>query len=203
MALCDSMKSIDELIESAMKLREKGMSEAEIGNELHLSTETITWLLTHGKSGETPPADVKIGWRSVGVYGERIGYLAAIMSSIIEEEMQKQRTDISTVVGISVNGIPFATLISEELGLELAIYRPHPDRSSSGAFSSNYADVEGKKVIIIDDVMSTGTTLRATIADLEERGAVPVLIVVITNKSGKDEVDGVPLRALIRARALM
>ena len=197
------MKSIDELIQKALELREQGMSEAEIGNELHLSTETINWLLTHGKTGENPPADVKIGWRSVGVYGERIGYLSQIMTSIIVEELERQGTVADTVVGIAINGIPFATFISEELGLELAIYRPHPDRKGTGAFSSNYAGVAGKKVIIIDDVMSSGTTLKSAIKDLEKQGAVPVLAMVITNKSGNNDIDGVPLRALLRTRALL
>ena len=197
------MKSIDELIEKAIELKEQGMSEAEIGNELHLSTETINWLLTHGKTGGQPPADVKIGWRSVGVYGERIGYLSQIMTSIILEELEKQGTNADTVVGIAINGIPFATLISEDLGLELSIYRPHPDRNGTGAFSSNYAGVEGKKVIIVDDVMSSGTTLRSAIKDLESRGAVPVLAIVITNKSENNDIDGVPLRALLRTRALL
>ncbi len=197
------MKSINALIKKAKELKEKGMSEAEIGNELHLSTETINWLLTHGPTGEQPPADVKIGWRSIGVYGERIGYLAEIMSDIILEEMEKQNTDVDTVVGVSINGIPLATLISENLGIELAIYRPHPDRKGTGAFSSNYAGVEGKKVVIVDDVLSSGTTMRSTIADLEENGAVPVLAVVIANKTPNDEIDGVPLRALIRARTLI
>ncbi len=197
------MKSIDELIQKALQLKEQGMSEAEIGNELHLSTETINWLLTHGKTGENPPADVKIGWRSIGVYGERIGYLSQIMTSIILEELERQNTSADTVLGIAINGIPFATLISEELGLELAIYRPHPERKGAGAFSSNYAGVEGKKVIVVDDVMSSGTTLRSTINDLERLGAVPVLALVLTNKSGNNDVDGVPLRALLRTRALL
>ncbi len=197
------MKSIDELIQKALELKEQGMSEAEIGNELHLSTETINWLLTHGKTGEKPPADVKIGWRSIGVYGERISYLSQIMTSIILEELDRQNTSADTVVGIAINGIPFATLISEDLGLELGIYRPHPDRNGTGAFSSNYAGVEGKKVIIVDDVISSGTTLRSAINDLEKQGGVPVLAVAITNKSENNDVDGVPLRALLRTRALL
>ena len=106
-------------------------------------------------------------------------------------------------MGIAINGIPFATLISEELGLELAIYRPHPERNGTGAFSSNYAGVEGKKVIIVDDVMSSGTTLRSAIKDLEKQGAVPVLAIVLSNKSGSNDIDGVPLRALLRTRALI
>lgn len=198
------MKSINSLIKKAKELKDRGMSEAEIGNELHLSTETINWLLTHGATtGEHPPADVKIGWRSIGIYGERIGYIADLMSTIIMEEMEKQNTTADTVVGIAINGIPLATIISEDLEIELAIYRPHPDRSGKGAFSSNYADVEGKKVVVVDDVLSSGTTMRATINDLEEKGAVPVLAMVLTNKTANNEIDGVPLRALIRARTLI
>ena len=71
-----------------------------------------------------------------------------------------------------------------------------------GAFSSIYASVEGKKVVLVDDVVSTGDTLRAALADVGEAGGTPVLAVVLVNKTSHDELDGMPLRALIRARAI-
>ena len=55
------MKSIDALVKKALEFKEKGLSDKEIGDELHLSPETVTWLLTRGMRGEAPPKDVKIG----------------------------------------------------------------------------------------------------------------------------------------------
>ncbi len=197
------MKSIDAIAKKALEYKEKGLSEKEIADELHLSTETVTWLVTRGVKGGQPPKDVKIGWRSLGVFGNRIGFVGAAMTDIILEELEKRSIDADAVVGIAINGIPLATVISEELGKELVIYRPSQERhGKGGAFSSNYASVEGKKVVLVDDVISTGETLKATLADVHAAGGTPVLAVVLVNKTGHDDLDGTPLRALIRARAI-
>ena len=197
------MKSIDAIAKRALEYKEKGLSEKEIADELHLSTETVVWLLTRGVKGGQPPKDVKIGWRSLGVFGNRIGFVGAAMTDIILEELEKRSLDADAIVGIAINGIPLATVISEELGKELCIYRPSQERhGKGGAFSSNYASVEGKKVVLVDDVVSTGETLKGAVADVHAAGGTPALAVVLVNKTGHDDLDGTPLRALIRARAI-
>ena len=197
------MKNIDTLAKKALEFKEKGLSDREIGDELHLSQETVTWLLTRGMRGGEPPKDVKIGWRSVGVYGTRLRFIASALADIIAEESEKAEVEPDTVLGIAINGIPFATLVSEDLGKELAIYRPSQERHGrGGAFSSNYAGIEGKKVVIVDDVLSTGDTIRAAITDIQEAGGTPALAVVVVNKTAHDDIQGVHLRALVRARSI-
>ena len=197
------MKDVNAIAKRAMEYKEKGLSEKEIADELHLSAETVTWLLTRGVKGGEPPKDVKIGWRSVGVFGNRIGFMAAAMSDIALEELEKRQMDADSIVGVAINGIPLAALMSEELERELIIYRPSQERhGKGGAFSSNYASPQGKKVLIVDDVVSTGDTIKAAISDVHESGGTVVLAVVLVNKTAHDELAGVPLRALIRARSM-
>ena len=195
------MKSVDALIKKTMEFRDKGLSEKEIADELHLSENTVNWLLTHGVKGE-PPNDVKIGWRSVGIFGSRISCIAGTLSDIILEEMEKRESDFDVVVGIAINGIPYSVFISENLGAELAVFRPATKSDMSGTFSSNYAGVKGKNVVVVDDVISTGESIRGAVSALRENGAKPVLVVVVVNKTTKDEIEGVPVRALIRARTI-
>ncbi len=195
------MKSVEELARRAMELREKGFDSKEIATELHLSTNTVEWLLTRGIEEENAPRDVKIGWRSIGIYPYRISKISEIMTDIIVEEMQKREFDVDSIVGVLINGIPYATFIAEELGVELIVYRPHPQREE-GAFSSNYAHIEGKKVVIVDDVLSTGETIKKAVEDIRNAGGDPQLIMVMVNKTRRDELEGVPLRALIRALPL-
>ena len=45
-------------------------------------------------------------------------------------------------------------------------------------------------------------TLKAAVADVHAAGGTPALAVVLVNKTGHDDLDGTPLRALIRARAI-
>lgn len=196
-----TMKSVEELAKIAKQLKEKGMSDKDIATEMHLSLNTVIWLLSGESKSKEIPNDVKIGWRSIGVYGNRIYNLAEIMADIIEEETFADEKDIDTIVGVTINGIPYATFISDILGKELAIYRPLTQKSQ-GAFSSNYAKVTGKRVVLIDDVISTGETITKAIEAVKAEKGEVALIVVITNKTGKDDVLGVPLRSLIRARLI-
>jgi orotate phosphoribosyltransferase len=198
-----SMKSIDSLLKKVLELKKNGLSESEISDELHLSVATVTWLLTRNVKLEKPPSDVKIGWRSMGVYGSRIKLISSLFSDIIFEEVEKREIDkVDAVVGIAINGIPFATTVSEELGIELGIYRPPITDGTKGTFSSNYANLKDKSVIVVDDVVSTGHVAKCSLADIKEQGGNPLLIVVIVNKTDNNELDGVPLRALIRARTI-
>ncbi|MFO7677913.1 MAG: orotate phosphoribosyltransferase-like protein [Thermoplasmatota archaeon] len=193
------MKEIESLKKRAIKYKESGLSEYEIAEELNVSKDTVIWLLSKGKE-KKPLGDVKIGWRSIGIFPERIAYISSAISDIILEESEKRDLDIDAVVGIAISGIPFATYVAEELGLELALFRPHHEKV--GAFSSNYASVKDKNVVLVDDVVGTGETFLNTIKATKAEKGKPVLCVCLVNKKTINEIDNVPMRSLIRARAL-
>ena len=193
------MKEIDSLIEKALKYKESGLTDHEIAEDLNVSKETAIWLLNKGKE-KKPEGDLKVGWRSIGVYPSRISFISDALCDIILEEMENNDLSIDTVVGIALNGIPFATCIAEKLGLELAVYRPHSEKS--GMFSSNFASVSGKNVVIIDDVVGTGDTFRSAIIATKKEKGIPVLLLSVLNKRKQDKISSIPLRALIRARVI-
>ena len=53
-------------------------------------------------------------------------------------------------------------------------------------------------VVIVDDVVSSGTTLKKTINNLRNAGADVRLCLVLANKSEVNALEGVPLRGLVR-----
>jgi orotate phosphoribosyltransferase len=127
-----------------------------------------------------------------------------MMSDVIMKEMERMDTVFDTVVGVAINGVPLAVLISEELGAELTIYRPPQDNRTQGGgtLCSNYAEVEGKNVVVVDDVLSTGETMEGAVHDMKEHGAEPVLCVVSVDKGDQSDIENVPLRSLIHARVI-
>jgi orotate phosphoribosyltransferase len=189
------MKEIEALKKKALKYKESGLTEHEISDELNVSKETVIWLLSKKKE-KKPSGDLKIGWRSIGVYPTRIGYISDALCDIILEECE----EIETVVGIAVNGIPYASFVADKLGLEMAIFRPHYQKS--GAFSSNYASIKDKKVVILDDVVGTGFTFKSAIKAIKAEKGKSVLCLAMLNKRAQNSIDGIPLRALIRARVI-
>ena len=196
------MKGIDDIHNKALELKESGMSDKEIARELHLSENTIVWLLTKKVESKPPEVDVKIGWKSLGVYGHRMSSLSSIFSDIILEEAERRDFDVDTVVGVAINGIPLAAYISEELGLEFSVYRPSQNTGSPGTLSSNFAMVDGKNIVVVDDFIGSGETMKKSIKDLKGLGANPMLALIIVNKTDMTDIDQVPVRSLIRARPI-
>ena len=190
------MKEVETLIKKALKYKESGLTELEIADELNVSKETAAWFLSKGKE-KKPTGDLKIGWRSIGIYPTRISSISDALCDIIDEECGEE---IDTIVGIAINGIPYATFIADYLGLEMAVFRPHYEKS--GAFSSNYASVKGKNVVFVDDVVGTGETFKSAIKAAKAEKAKPALCIALLNKRARNKIDDVPLRALIRARVL-
>ena len=80
------------------------------------------------------------------------------------------------------------------------MFRPHHEKI--GAFSSNYASVEGKNVVIIDDVVGSGETFISAINATKKGKGKPILLITILNKKKQDQIKKVPLRSLIRARVI-
>ena len=99
--------SIEELKALASNLMKEGLNTQQIADELSLSQDTITWLLSGTGDGERP-SDVRIGWRTLGVRPQRIAAVGSIMADVADEELGFENID--TVVGISINGAATATM---------------------------------------------------------------------------------------------
>ena len=194
--------SIEGMSAKAKELKDKGQTNREIGHEMHLSQATIEWLLAKQASesydGKLPP-DVKVGWRTIGVSGSRIHAIAEIMTDVILEEQEKRGFELDMIAGITNNGIPLATIVSDLLGIDFGMIRPSREGTDTD-YASNYAGLDNKNVVLVDDVISTGSTTKEVIEFVRKNNGIPVLAMVLINKKAEDEMEGVPLRALIRAR---
>ena len=184
--------SIDELREKVAQMTEQGLNTQQIADELSISQRTVMWL-NSGASETDQPADVRIGWRTIGARPNRINAIGAIMADVVDEEID----EVNTIVGISLNGILFANSIADYLDVDVAIFRSVSEEGD-GHLSNKYGNVAGRKVVVVDDVLSSGETMRKTIKTLQDGGAEVVLSIVLVNKTEDNAVSGVPLRGLIR-----
>ena len=195
--------SIENMSVKAKELKNKGHSTREICQEMHLSQATVEWLLAKQASDnftDNIPADVKVGWRTIGVSGTRIQAIAEIMADVILEEQENRQFELDMVAGLTNNGVPLATVISDILGLDFGMIRPSRGEGNETNYASNYAGLNNKNIVVVDDVVSTGSTATEAIDFVRKEGGTPVLAIVLINKKADDEINDVPLRALIRAR---
>ena len=195
--------SMEKMSVKAKELKSKGHSTREICQEMHLAQVTVEWLLAKQASdnfADNVPADVKVGWRTIGVSGTRIQAIAEIMADVILEEQENRQFKLDMVAGLTNNGIPLATIISDILGLDFGMIRPSRGKGNETNYASNYAGLNDKHIAIVDDVVSSGSTASEAIDFVKKEGGTPELIIVLINKKADDEITEVPLRALIRAR---
>ncbi len=191
--------SIDELRRTVAKYKQQGLSTEQIADELSLSQSTILWLLTNssGEGSEERPIDIRIGWRTIGARPTRVAALSNIFADVVLEEMEWDVDSVDTIVGISINGILFAHEIASQLNVDVAIHRDGQG-DEGGHLSTKYGQVGGKRVVVVDDVLSTGKTIKNTISLLQKMGAEVLLALVLVNKTQLNEIEGIPLRGLIR-----
>lgn len=197
------MKTIEELTKKAVELQAAGLLTGQIADELNISRETATWLLTHAKKGDVTqaPRDIYIDWSNIGRSSIRQRLIAGALLDMILDCIDEPE-EIDVVVGVALSGIPLANLVAEELCCEFSTYHPNKQKSETketkGTISQNFAQVEGKNCVLIDDVVTTGSTLSEAVAVLEGLGAKPLAIAVMIDKKGIDDISGVPVNALLR-----
>ena len=186
--------SVDDLRTTVEEYRSKGLNTQQIADEMSLSQTTIKWLSSGGVGSDDRPEDIRVGWRSIAVKSGRIEAISYVFCDIMEEEIGDE---VDTIVGISINGIAFAQAIGGQMDLDIAISRSISD-DGEGHISEAFADVEGKRCVVVDDVLSGGTTMSKTVSNLRAAGADVKLCMVLANKSHRNEIEGVPLRGLVR-----
>ena len=200
----------EKLIAKAQELRQHGFTTGEIADELNVSMDTARWLTLQKAEVKTEaPVDFAINWKSIGGNSTRLSYVAGALS-----DLALSHGEADTVVGIAVSGVPFATLMADFIedmtGLDtsMAIFHPNKHRKDSdetddeGAISTNFGTVDGKKVVIVDDVITSGTTAKEVIHTVKDLGGEPLCVTVLIDKAGLSEIEGVPVESLIKISRL-
>jgi orotate phosphoribosyltransferase len=102
--------------------------------------------------------------------------------------------DISLVVSPAVGGIIPGYETARHLGVP-AIYTERVDGNFQ--LRRNFSVAPGEKVIVVEDIVSTGLSIRECVASIRALGADVVAAACIIDRSGGEADVGVPLVALI------
>lgn len=119
----------------------------------------------------------------------RIDPFVSILAKAIEPY------NVTSVCGPLLGGAFLAQLIARELGTEFCFTErvmPAEQRALYPAryrLPPSYAErLSGKRIAVVDDVMSAGSALKGTCAELEARGAQPVVVgaLLVLGRVGAD-----------------
>jgi orotate phosphoribosyltransferase len=205
------MKNVDDLIESAAELAERGMAKGEIADELNVSRETASWLVersgttTTATAPEEPtaggPHDIHVDWSAIGRDSGRLAAVGSAMADLLD----KRGEDVDLTIGIEKAGAPLATTVARELDTDLGTYAPRKHQweegdieDLGGTFSRNFAQIRDRECYVVDDTITSGTTMTETVEAIREQGGEPVACGVLADKQGVEEIDGVPVYSLLQ-----
>ncbi len=215
------MKNVDDLIASAGELAAGGLSKGEIADELNVSRETASWLVERADAGVggglddaaseaggagagagatgARPDDIHVDWSAVGRDSARLGHVGRAMADLLASHGEP----VDLTVGVEKAGAPLATAVARELDTDLATYTPAKHRweggdlGEGGSFSRNFASVRERDCYVVDDIVTSGTTMRETVDAVAAEGGRVVACVVLVDKQGLQRLEGVPVYSLI------
>lgn len=105
-----------------------------------------------------------------------------------------QRVD--TVLGPTTGGVLLAYEVAKHLGVR-SLYAERGDDGNGRVLRRGFALGAGERVLVVDDILTTGGSVRDTIEIVTGADAVLVGVGVLADRSGGSVDFGVPLRALI------
>ncbi len=101
---------------------------------------------------------------------------------------------VETVAGPTTGGILMAFEIARQLGVR-AVYAERAESSSGREFRRGATFRPGERVLVVDDVLTTGGSIRETLAALDPYGVQTVGVGVLVDRSGGRVDFGAPLYA--------
>lgn len=113
--------------------------------------------------------------------------------------------DVDALAGLETGGIPLAVVLAQKTGLPSLFIRKEAKTYGTCKLAEG-GEVDGRRLLVVEDVVTSGGQLLASIADLRERGAVieEAVCVIDREAGGVDALAtiGVRLRSLYTLRQL-
>ena len=98
--------------------------------------------------------------------------------------------DVRTVAGPTTGGMLLAYEVARQLGVR-GIFAEH-DEAGGRSFQRDFQLEPGERVLVVDDVMTSGGSLRDTIEAVRKAGGEPVGVAVVVDRTGGQTDFGLP-----------
>jgi orotate phosphoribosyltransferase len=127
------------------------------------------------KLNPTEPFNWASGWRSPIYCDNRVTlsyppvrvFLKQEIAKIVEKEYGKP----DVIAGVATGAIAIGILVAQELGVPFVYVRPEPKKHGRKNQIEGHLE-SGQNVVVIEDLISTGTSSLNAVAALKEAGAV-------------------------------
>ncbi len=121
--------------------------------------------------------------------------LAAVAEHLVA--LLPDRTEV--LAGLELGGVPVATALSLRTGVPAAFVRKEAKDYGTARLAEG-ADIDGRSVVVVEDVVTTGGQVAMSVNDLRARGACVDTVLCVVDRSGGDvpalSALGLALRSL-------
>ena len=118
------------------------------------------------------------------------GYLGEL-ANMYSEKIIESKVDFDVIFGPAYKGIPLAaavsSVLSQKTSKQIPICFDRKEEKDHGEGGSLVGSVKGKKVLIIDDVLTAGTALKSSIEIIQEAGGTISGAIIALDRQEKDE----------------
>lgn len=144
--------------------------------------------------------------------GAKSKYYVDVKTAIMQAELLSEiatevaaKNDFDVVAGVAVGGVPLATAVSLAAKKPCAIIRAQA--KDHGKAQMVIGSVKGKRVLLIEDVTTSGGSSKYGVDELKKEGAIVETVVTVVDREGGAAdllgKEGVTLCPLVRASELL
>jgi hypoxanthine phosphoribosyltransferase len=109
------------------------------------------------------------------------------LAEALAEKVRSSGKAFDLIIGIARGGIPVAMVVADHLGVKIDFinvksYSGIAERASPKILSTLTEDIEGKSILLVDDLVDHGDTLATVKSYLEQRDPALIVTAVLFKK---------------------
>lgn len=109
----------------------------------------------------------------------------ALLQRVAERMVPLIPDGTEVLAGLELGGVPVATALSLATGLPTAFVRKEAKRYGTARLAEG-ADIEGRRILVVEDVITTGGQVIESVAELRTLGAQVDSVLCVIDRSGGD-----------------
>jgi orotate phosphoribosyltransferase len=129
----------------------------------------------------------------------------ALLAAVADHLAALVPDGVEVLAGLELGGVPVVTALSMRSGLPAAFVRKEAKEYGTAKLAEGAA-IEGRRVLVVEDVITTGGQVAESTRELRERGAIVDTVLCVIDRSGGQHpaLDdlGLTLRSLFTATDL-
>lgn len=131
------------------------------------------------------------GYVNIGI-AERNPYVLEKASNELTTQLHNDKLDANLVMWAQMGSVRLSSHLSKALWIDESIYT-EKDSEDTMKLKRHDINVQGKKVIISEDVITKATTTNKMIEIVQQNWWEVVAITCLTNRTGSNQINGIPL----------